>query len=146
MRIPPFLLGLLALGMLGTAIPARAALPNPVLTFDGTEDYEAHGKAWVRYKLSVTNRASFAPELFTPAPDLPPCGLNKNSARTWVEVKSGARPYPRLYGFCALDSPEGLGSLWFSLEKGRRPPSKVFIEIIDRQTGEKKTSARVATH
>ena len=128
------------------ASPALAAMPMPVLHFDGTEEYQTGGKTWIRYKLSVTNRADFDAALFTPAPNLPPCGNNANSARAWVDIHNGRTPYARIYGFCALGSPQDLGSLWFAVEKGTRPPSLVFIKINDRQTGEVKSSGRVATH
>src|SRR5205085_2045120 len=67
-----------------------------------------------------------------PAPALPPCGLNANSARTWVDFYDSRGK--RLYGFCALGSPNDLGQIWFATEEGTIPPSYVYIEIKDRQT------------
>ena len=128
------------------ASPAFAAMPHPILHFDGTEEYQAGGKTWIRYKLSVTNRANFDAALFALAPNLPPCGTNANSSRSWVDIFNGRKPYQRIYGFCALGSPQNMGSLWFAVEKGKRPPSLVFIKITDRQTNEVKPSGRVATH
>lgn len=52
----------------GAATLAATHMPAPVLQFDGTEQYEAWGKQWVKYKLSVVNRASYAADLFLPAP------------------------------------------------------------------------------
>ncbi len=49
----------------------------------------ANGKQWTRYKLAILNRSVYANELFALAPDLPPCGDNKNSARTWVDIYNG---------------------------------------------------------
>jgi hypothetical protein len=134
-----------ALLFVGLPVPAFA-IQTPVLQFDGTEEYQAGGKTWIRYKLSVTNRADFDPVYFTPAPRLPPCGMNPNSARAWIDIHNGRSPYARIYGFCALGSTEDLGKLWFAVEKGKRPPRLVFIKITDRAKNETVSSNRVATY
>lgn len=123
------------------SIPASLAaqeLPRPNLLFQNVEQYSSGGKDWVRFRLQVTNRASFAPTLFVAAPNLPPCGTNKRSARAWVDIftKEGKR----LYGFCALGSPELLGELWFSVEAGVEPPRWVYVEVNDRQTSQRTRS------
>ena len=134
-------------GLMTIAAAVQAlAMPVPVLHFDGTENYTIGAQQWVRYKLSVVNRASFPADLFTPAPRLPPCGLNHNSSRAWVDVFNGSSPYARIYGFCALTSPNDLGQLWFAVQAGQNPPRLVFIKITDRQTHEVRASGRVATH
>jgi len=144
MQVKTLLLaGLLLIGLTAQAI---AAMPAPVLQFDGTEEYQIGATTWVRYKLSVVNRANFDPALFTPAPYLPPCGANANSARAWVDIHNGRKPYARIYGFCALGSNNDLGSLWFAVEKGKRPPRLVFIKITDRRAKETVSSNRVATN
>jgi hypothetical protein len=112
-----------------TAMPP---LPNPVLLFTGQEEYEANGKQWTRYKYSVDNLANYPNELFASAPDLPPCGANTKSSRTWVDIYD--QRGKRLYGFCALANHDGLGQLWFSLERDTIPPSWVYIEMNDRKT------------
>jgi hypothetical protein len=114
-------------------------MPTPQLKFGGTEDYEANGKQWTRYKLPLLNRSAYAKELFAPAPDLPPCGENKNSARTWVDIynRNGRR---RIYGFCALDGPKDLGYLWFAVERGTTPPASVYVVITDRRNRMRVTS------
>lgn len=124
-------------GILCTAVGTALAapIPNPVLYLTGEEHYTAGGKDWVRHKFDVFNKDSYPAELFTPAPTLPPCGSNTNSARTWVDFFDSRGK--RLYGFCALGSPADLGQIWFATEEGVIPPSYVYIEIIDRQTGTK---------
>jgi hypothetical protein len=114
---------------------AMPPLPNPVLVHTGSEVYQAGGKQWVRYQYLVDNLAVYPNEMFAPAPDLPPCGTNTKSSRTWVDIynQSGKR----LYGFCALGNRDGLGKLWFALEVGVLPPSWVYIEMTDRKTNTK---------
>lgn len=109
-----------------------AAIPTPALSLTGTESYEAGGKEWVRYNLSIANRAAFPAELFEPAPELPPCGSNTEAARTWVDIYDAA-DNSRLYGFCAFSSPQSLNSIWFTIEQGESPPEAVYVSLIDRK-------------
>jgi hypothetical protein len=106
-------------------------LPAPELIVTGTEDYSVGGREYTRYRLSVTNWSAFPDELFEAAPDLPPCGLNQNASRTWVEIY--AENSTRLYGFCALSSAEGLNSLWFALPRREIPPDFVYVTLTDRR-------------
>jgi hypothetical protein len=109
--------------------------PNPILYLISEEPYTAGGKNWIRKRYDVFNKSSYPAEMFAAAPDLPPCGLNTNSARTWVHFFDGTGK--RLYGFCALSKPEDLGKIWVSFEEGTVPPSYVYIELHDRQTNTK---------
>lgn len=106
-------------------------LPNPLLVFTGREAYQAGGKNWVRYKLSVCNWKVYPNAMFAAAPALPPCGANANSSRTWVDVFD--QNDNRLYGFCALGSPDKLEDLWFAVERGKAPPPRVYITLNDRR-------------
>lgn len=105
---------------------------TPILYLTGIEYYSTASGNFVRHRYDVLNKAAYPAALFAPAPGLPPCGANTNSSRTWVDFfnKSGTR----LYGFCALNSPNSLGSIWFATPEGTVPPSWVYIEIRDRQT------------
>src|SRR6185437_3193103 len=96
------------------------------------ERYTAGGQEWVRYVYDVTNKAAYPAELFVAAPDLPPCGLNANASRTWIDIYD--RGGKRIYGFCALKSPDQLGRIWFAARLGTPPPSAIYIEITDRKT------------
>jgi len=111
---------------------ADTGSPDPVLYLKGLDYYSTRSGNFVRYEYDVLNKASYPPALFQAAPSLPPCGNNNNASRTWVDFfdKSGNR----LYGFCALGSPNDLGSIWFALPEGQVPPSWVYIEMRDRQT------------
>ena len=117
------------------ASTAPPTLPNPVIYLMGTEQYQAGGKQFTRYKYDVLNKADFPAALFAAAPALPPCGANTKSSRTWVDIFD--QRGKRLYGFCAFGKPSDLGSIWFGLESGEVPPSYVYIELNDRQTNTK---------
>ena len=119
----------------GSAAPALAAPPNPILYMTGDEYYTAGGKNWVRHRYDVFNKDQYPAAMFAAAPALPPCGSNANSARSWVDFFD--QTGKRLYGFCALGNPSQLGSIWFATEEGTIPPSWVYIEITDRQTSTK---------
>lgn len=116
-------------------VSSMPPLPNPVLAFMGQEPFETGGKSYTRYKYFVDNFQAYPSELFAAAPKLPPCGANTNSSRTWVDVFDSRGK--RLNGFCALGSPKDLGNLWFALETDVVPPSWVYIELNDRETGTK---------
>jgi hypothetical protein len=97
--------------------------PNPVIKFD-------HQDAEGRVYIPVFNWKFYAydAELFRKAPDLPACGANTNSARTWVDIYN-ADTNVKIYGFCALNSYSELKSLWF---KPSTPKGRVYIIINDR--------------
>lgn len=117
----------------GAAVPAAAqSIPNPILYLTGIEYYSTAGGNFVRYRYDVFNKDQYPSALFQPAPGLPPCGTNTNSARSWVDFFDSRGK--RLYGFCALGSPQDLGKIWFAVPEGTVPPSYVYIEIQDRQT------------
>jgi len=131
------LLVLVAVGITFT-VPTKAAtppLPNPVLIFVGQEHVVISGKSFIRYNFEVFNKDEYPAELFVAAPNLPPCGTNTKSSRTWVDIydQSGKR----LYGFCALSKPDDLAHIWFALKEDDLPPSWVYIELNDRKTNTK---------
>ena len=121
--------------MAASAPAAAQTMPKPNLYLTGLEYYSAGGKNWVRYRYDVFNKDAYAADLFTPAPSLPPCGSIANPSRSWVDFFDSRGK--RLYGFCALGSPQNLGSIWFAVEEGAVPPSWIYIEIHDRQTNTK---------
>jgi hypothetical protein len=121
--------------LLTCAAPAAAVTPNPILYLTAVEHYSQNGSNWVRHRYDVLNKDRYSAEMFAPAPGLPPCGTNTNASRSWVDFYDSRGK--RLYGFCALESPEKLGSIWFATEEGTVPPSYVYIEIYDRQANVK---------
>ena len=106
-------------------------LPSPKLVVTGTENYTANKQDWTRYRLNVKNSREYPNELFATASHLPPCGLNKNSSRTWVSILDNTDT--KIYGFCALGRSKNLKKLWFALPLGDIPPESVYITIKDRE-------------
>ena len=117
------------------SIASAPILPNPILYLTGTEAYQQGGKTFIRYKYDVFNKEAFPAAMFAAAPNLPPCGANTKSSRTWVDIFDSRGK--RLYGFCALSKPADLSLIWFALPDGEVPPSYVYIEMNDRQTNTK---------
>ena len=123
----------------GLGISNRVAsappLPNPVIYLVGPESFQQGGKTFIRYRYDVFNKDAYPAAMFAAAPNLPPCGKNANSSRTWVDLfdQSGKR----LYGFCALGKPADLNGIYFALEENVLPPSWIYIEMTDRQTNTK---------
>jgi len=106
-------------------------LPDPQIELTGIESYTVSGKNFTRYNLAVANWNAYPPEIFEAAPDLPPCGLNPQSSRTWVEIRD--QNGGRIYGFCALNHPMNLTGLWFSVEEGEGPPESAYMVMMDRR-------------
>lgn len=114
---------------------------KPILIFKGLEDYNVKEKTFTHARLSVLNREIYPLDLFQPAPDLPPCGQNKNASRTWVNIFTGEGK--RIYGFCALTQNEQLSELGFAFPKGTLPSKTCYIELEDRRKNKKYISTVV---
>lgn len=114
--------------------------PRPELEYKGSEDYVVDGKPFTRFLLGVTNYQRFPDALFQASPNLPACGANENSSRTWVDVVSGST---RLYGFCGLSNAQSLNSLWFGVPKGDAVPSSAQVVLNDRLCNRQYTSNTV---
>ena len=97
------------------------SFPNPVIKYD-------HKDADGRIYISVQNWSDYSSDLFSAAPELPPCGQNNNSSRTWVDIYN-ADSNIRMYGFCALNNNIDLKSLWFL---PGTPHGNLYIMITDR--------------
>lgn len=123
--------------LIGFSVTSTLAqvVPNPVLVFSGQTLFQTGGKQSVRYNYFVFNAESYPAELFVPSPDLPPCGANARSARTWIDVYDMRGK--RLNGFCAIAGPDKLNTIWFALDPTELPPSWIYIEFNDRKTGTK---------
>jgi hypothetical protein len=126
---------LLVVMLVTQGVASAPPIPNPVIYFMGTEAFQQGGKTFIRYHYDVFNKDEFPAQMFTAAPNLPPCGKNTKSSRTWVDVydQSGKG----LYGFCALTKPAQLSQLYFALQQDFVPPSWIYIEFTDRQTNTK---------
>jgi hypothetical protein len=126
-----------ALLLLGLAVSAQAA-PAPVLKYLG----QFPDMGLIHVNLEVTNWQAYPPAMFAPAPNLPPCGINANSSRTWVDIYN-ALTNQRIYGFCALGAPVELKRLWFATPPTQKP-KRVYIIMTDRLTKQKYKSNIVA--
>jgi len=136
-RTATLLLGLVLLTLTtqkGATAPPPV-IPNPILYLTGTAAFQSGGKQFIRYSYDVFNKDAYPAAMFAAAPDLPPCGLNTKSSRSWVDIFD--QRGKRLYGFCALGKPGDLNGIWFAMESDIVPPSWIYIEINDRQTNTK---------
>ncbi len=123
---------------------SATAQPSPNLILIGTESYTVSGNQFVRYRLAIANWNDFPNELFKSAPDLPPCGLNKNSSQTWVNIYD-ANNDKYIYGFCALSSSVHLTWIWFAVKQGLSPPANVYVVLDDRRTNTRYRSNTIQT-
>jgi len=95
--------------------------PKPEIKFD-------HQDAQGRVFIPVVNWSAYFKEMFRKAPELPPCGTNTNSSRTWVDIYN-ADTNAKIYGFCALGSNSDLKGIWFGSTAKR---GRVYIIMNDR--------------
>lgn len=125
----------LILVLAAQGVASAPMIPNPIVYFLGPEYVTISGKQWIRYHYDVFNKDVYPDNMFAKSPKLPPCGNNTQAARTWVDVydQSGKK----LQGFCAFGSSSDLGKIWFALGEDVIPPSYIYIELNDRQTGTK---------
>ena len=126
---------LLALTVVAEGVASAPEVPNPVIYLSGTETFQQNGKTFIRYHYDVFNKDQYPAAMFEAAPNLPPCGANTKSSRTWIDVYD--QRGKRLYGFCALMKPADLNQIYFAVEEGVVPPSWIYIEMTDRQTNTK---------
>jgi hypothetical protein len=116
--------------------------PLPLVVFNNSESYTENGRTFTRYNLSVENRSEYPSELFKPAPNLPPCGLEANSSRTWVNVYN-AKTKQYIDRFCT-PSPRLLDSIRIDVEQGQTSPDFVYISLEDRQTNKSYRSNEIS--
>ena len=102
-------------------------LPVPRVAFVS----KAVEPSFIRYTFSVTNHAMFNNVFFTPSPNLPPCGLNPNSARTWMAIFN-ANGNAYIYGYCALTASAVMVKLTFAVPKASPQPKGFYITLDDR--------------
>lgn len=111
-------------------------LPAPQLVLESTTVQDGS----VRFEFDVPNFGTFPNDLFEPAPDLAPCGLNTSSSRTWVDVLDGNGNV--LYGFCSFGQASDLNGVWFQTTV-EQWPAEAYIRLTDRRCNITYTSNRV---
>lgn len=106
--------------------PCDIPFPIPKIAF---QNRTLDGQ-WVRYKFTVTNRASYSNVLFAASPSLPPCGNNTSASRTWLTIFDSTGK--RLYGYCALSNNSNMATLQFAVKLGDPQPKGFSITLNDR--------------
>ena len=119
--------------------PAEACYPNlpaPVLELE----LASVDGSFARFELNVPNYAEFPDALFTPAPDLPECGLNTSASRTWIDIYDGQDNL--LFGFCGFSSASDMNTIYFATPLAQYP-AEAYIVVDDRRCNRKYTSNRI---
>lgn len=114
-------------------VTGKPGLFAPELALLGAEDRTINGKPFTWVSFTIVNWNKFSAALFKPAPGLPPCGKNSNSARTWLTIFN-ADNNNYIYGYCALDAPADLKDFGFALPQAQLTPRHVYVVLTDRQT------------
>lgn len=117
------------------------ALHSPQLVLKGLENYDPNGSGYAEASFSVRNRELYPDALFQASPDLPPCGRNTNSSRTWIQIFDNTNQY--IYGFCAFGKASDLDLLWASFPQGPTMPTSLYIIMEDRRKQQQYVSNHV---
>jgi TonB family protein len=115
----------------------RFTQPSPDIALSGKEEFaDPQGKKWLRYRVNVRNYAAYPASLFTPAPQLPPCGQILNSPQTWVDIfvadHTGDPPTHQVNNECSLRSPADLQNLTFAVPQESPQPCGIVVQLRDR--------------
>jgi hypothetical protein len=95
------------------------------------------------FRVAVTNAGAYSDALFAPSPDLPPCGANANSSRTWVEFRDERGP--RLYGYCGIQAASELASrLYLPFALTPSDATAMVVVLTDRRCATSVSSQPVA--
>ncbi len=136
-----FLHALLKLGLKAVARPQirrstfEPAASQLLLKLLDQQNTEIRGNKFVQYTIAVSNWQTVDDVLFKPAQDLPPCGSNTKSSRSWVDIIGlTRRTKKRIYGYCALRSAKDLSKLAFNVPQGTQPDALILL-INDRRSG-----------
>src|SRR5687768_6327570 len=117
--------------MLSAVTALGQDLPKPDLRFVRSDEVVNNGHPMRMFTIEIVNRSEFADELFAASPDLPPCGKNANSSRTWINIYIDDR---RIYGHCAISSNAELSSLKFNVSADTKV-TKISVDFVDRREG-----------
>lgn len=114
-------------------VPNNIINPSPILEWKAfnADAKGSDGKTYMGLTFSIKNWKLFPDQMFAAAPELPACGLNKNSSQTWLDIYDFATD-KRIYGFCGLKKGEDMNSLSFNVKREEMPEC-VYITLTDRK-------------
>lgn len=120
--------------------------PAPVLKLlsFSEKSEQVNGVAYNMFTFGISNWKNFQDELFVAAPDLPACGTNKNSSRTWLTIYDFQTDKP-FNSNCGFTKSEDMKSFDFNIES-RNLPDCVYITLADRATDKVYKSNAVKTN
>ena len=84
-----------------------------------------------RYFFTVTNYGDYSDALFVKSPALPPCGLNTEASRTWLNIYRANNV--RIYGYCAFHDNSRMANVSFAVKKTDPQPRAFYIRLTDRK-------------
>jgi hypothetical protein len=110
----------------------KTEIPDPVLEWKSVNANAkgSDGKPYIEITVGITNYNQFMDVLFARAPELPPCGDNKNASRTWLLVYN-AQSKQQIYSYCALGKASDLGTLSFLVAR-EKLPAEIYVSLEDR--------------
>jgi hypothetical protein len=122
-----------ALAQRTTERPAgKTEIPNPVLEWRSVNANAkgSDGKPYIEITVGITNYSQFSDVLFARAPELPPCGDNRNASRTWLLIYN-AQSKQQIYSYCAIGKAVDLRSLSFMVAR-EKLPAEIDVVLEDR--------------
>ena len=122
---------ILASFLILTACSSKGCMPIPKLVFSHIYLHPIGEHKAVWFYMTISNWADYPDELFEAAPNLPPCGANTNSSRTWVNIKNSS-DNSFVYGYCGFNSPSWLRQIHLPTIMGESPPPWVYVTVWDR--------------
>jgi hypothetical protein len=119
-------------------------LPNPILSIEGIRNKLVNGTQTFNYMFDVNNYFYYPNSMFAPSSNLPACGANTNSSRTWVDFIN--QNNQRLYGFCALGESKNLNDIWIGGPTANNHATGIKIIMDDRLCQKYYTSNMVSVN
>jgi hypothetical protein len=128
----------------GAALAQGSDTPNPVLIWKSASPTTgSDGQSYIGITLGISNYAKYGSEMFAVAPQLPPCGSNKNASRSWLNVYD-AGTGKQIYAYCAVNGSSMLRTFSFNLKR-ENVPQGIYVVLDDRASNKTYKSNCVGT-